>query len=177
MKEDNTQEIMQTENLGFEKDQKEENWSFFRAIIIISIVSFATIVVLQGNNNPGNQILTPQQEGENLILSLSSLNTQAQFYRYKLDGVNIDFFAVIGVDSQAHIAFDACDVCYSEKKGYEQKDNMMVCRNCGNQFLIESIGTENQQGGCWPSYLPVTIVDGEAQIKISDVSQKKYMFA
>lgn len=165
-----------TETIELEEDQKKENWSFFKAIILISIVSFAVIIVLQGNKNLGNQFLTPRQEGENLILSLSSLNTQAKFYRYKLDNVNIDFFALMGSDAQPHIAFDACDVCYSEKKGYEQKDNMMVCRNCGNQFLIDSIGTENQQGGCWPSYLPVLIVNGEAQIKISDVSQKKYMF-
>ncbi|MFX0086213.1 MAG: DUF2318 domain-containing protein [Candidatus Hodarchaeota archaeon] len=177
MKQNDNQKIIHKESLELKEDQREESWSFFKAIILISIVSFAAIIFLQGNNNPRNQFLIPQQEGDNLILSLSSLNTNAKFYRYRLDDVNIDFFAVIGSDVQPHIAFDACDVCYSEKKGYEQNDNMMVCKNCGNQFFIDSIGTENQQGGCWPSYLPVTIVNGEAHIKISDVAQKKYMFA
>lgn len=52
----------------------------------------------------------------------------------------------------------------------------MVCNNCGNQFLIDGIGTENLQGGCWPSYLPVTVANGEVYIKISDVVSKKYRF-
>ncbi len=177
MKQNDNQKIIHTEAIKLKEDQKEGSWSFLKAIMLISIVSFAAILLLQGNNNLGNQFITPKQEGDNIILSLSSLDIKAKFYRYRLDDVNIDFFAVIGSDVQPHIAFDACDVCYSEKKGYEQNDNMMVCKNCGNQFFIDSIGTENQQGGCWPSYLPVTIVNGEAQIKISDVAQKKYMFA
>ncbi|MHA2296650.1 MAG: Fe-S-containing protein [Candidatus Hodarchaeales archaeon] len=37
------------------------------------------------------------------------------------------------------------DMCYGENKGYVQKGIKMECRNCGNQFLTDSIGTENMQ--------------------------------
>ena len=82
----------------------------------------------------------------------------------------------MGSDEKVRIAFDACDVCFAEKKGYRQNGDVMVCNNCGKQFHIDGIGTENVQGGCWPSYLPMTSTDGDVRIKISDVVSKKYMF-
>ncbi|MFX0117286.1 MAG: Fe-S-containing protein, partial [Candidatus Hodarchaeota archaeon] len=68
------------------------------------------------------------------------------------------------------------DVCYESKKGYSQNRNKMHCNNCGQEFAINSLGTENLEGGCWPSYLPVTESDGKLTIAISDLESKKYLF-
>jgi uncharacterized membrane protein len=90
--------------------------------------------------------------------------------------VEIRFFAVRSNDNEIHVAFDACDVCYEEKKGYRQEGIQMTCNNCDKTFPIKAIGSENMKGGCWPSYLPMSIEDDYIIIKISDLEEKKYMF-
>lgn len=160
-----------------ESDEYESSFNIFKVVILVSIIGFAAIVVLSANNNSADKILVPQQDGEYLVLSVSSLGANAKFYKYTANDVEIHFFAVLGSDGEIHVAFDACDSCYSAKKGYEQNDVLMVCRNCGNTFLIDGIGTANLQGGCWPSYLPITINNGEIRISILDVEQGRYLFA
>ena len=155
---------------------KPRSWNFLMVIVLITIVGFSAIVILSGNDNPNNQILTPQHDGDELVISLANLNTNAKFYVYSTGGLNYDIFAVIGPDNNVHVAFDACDACFAAKLGYRQNDILMICNNCGNQFLINGIGTENLVGGCWPSYLPITVANGEITIKISDVVSKKYLF-
>ena len=172
------QEMTKAEARKLVKNQEKGNWNMFLAVILISIVGFGAIVIL-GNNNPNspyNKILTPQQDGDELVISISSLSNEAEFYVHDTSGVKIYFFAVIGSDNEVHVAYDACDVCFSEKKGYRQNNIEMVCNECGNKFLIDGIGTDNLLGGCWPSYLPVTVANGEVSIEISDVVLKKYMF-
>lgn len=160
------------------KEEGDHNWNMVLAIIVVTVVGFSAILFLQGNNdsNSGNRMSTPQKEGDNLVLSLSSLSSKAKFYSYKTEGVQISYFAVLGSEKEVRLAFDACDVCFAEKKGYRQSGDVMVCNNCGKQFYIDGIGTENLQGGCWPSYLPITIAEGNVRIKISDVVAKKFMF-
>jgi hypothetical protein len=111
-----------------------------------------------------------------LQIPTSEITTDAKWYPYDSDGVEIRFFAVRSNDDEIHVAFDACDVCYEEKKGYRQENIQMVCNNCDQSFLIRRIGTDNEEGGCWPSYLPITIEDDYVIIKISDLEEKRYMF-
>jgi hypothetical protein len=51
-----------------------------------------------------------------------------------------------------------------------------MCINCGNKYPTDGIGTENKQGGCWPSYVPMKVEDGKVIIKASDLKAKAYMF-
>ena len=160
-----------------ESDEYESNFNIFKVVILVSIIGFAAIVVLSANNNSTDKILTPQQDGDYLVLSVSSLGTNAKYYKYSVNDIEIHFFAVLGSDGETHVAFDACDSCYGAKLGYAQNNFLMVCRNFGNTFLIDGIGTVNLQGGCWPSYLPITVNDGEVRISIADVEQGIYLFA
>ena len=112
----------------------------------------------------------------NIRIPLSDIGTCARFFSYDSNEVDIKFFAVLGSDGDVHIAFDACDVCYVEKKGYTQVDDVMQCNNCGNEFPINVIGTENPGDGCWPSYLPMRIDGDDVIIKISDLEEKRDMF-
>ena len=106
----------------------------------------------------------------------SEVTTNAKWYPYDSDGVEIRFFCVRSNDQEIHVAFDACDVCYDAKKGYVQEGVKMVCNNCEKSFPIKAIGTDNLAGGCWPSYLPITIDDNNIIIKISDLEDKEFMF-
>jgi uncharacterized membrane protein len=144
------------------------------AIVLIAIVTFAVIIAFQ--QNPGHNATVANQEGDNLVIKVTDVKSDAKFYYYEVSDVRIRFFTVMGYDNQPHIAFDACDVCFESNRGYAHADPYMQCRECKKTFLVDGIGTENLSSGCWPSYLPVTITDGKILIKIDDVTQKQYMF-
>ena len=146
------------------------------AIVCISIFGFALMIGFQPNPEQGG-VIVAKQDGDNLVINLADVKPEVKFYYYEFSDVNIQFFAVLGDDNQPHIAFDACDSCYAAKKGYLHANPYMKCNNCGRTFLVTSIGTENLAGGCWPSFLPVAITDGKILIKISDVTQKLFMFS
>lgn len=106
----------------------------------------------------------------------SDISNNAEFYSYDVDEVLVRYFAVKDSEGDIHVALDACDICYYEKKGYSQRGEVMHCINCGNEYPIESLGTENKVGGCWPSYLPMRIEGDDVIIEISDLEDKRRMF-
>ncbi|MHA2272943.1 MAG: Fe-S-containing protein [Candidatus Hodarchaeales archaeon] len=170
---------MQETNKGTESTSKEERKINGLFIILIMAVGLLAVLFLLGSFDFDNQATyQPKQVGEEIHIDLSQISAKASFFSFSPDGVAIKYFAVIGSDENPHIAFDACDVCHEERQGYSQRDNMMHCNNCGQEFAINSIGTENLEGGCWPSYLPVTqSSDGDKLIiAISDLEAKKTMF-
>jgi uncharacterized membrane protein len=147
--------------------------SLIMKVVIVCVILISGIILLQ----PKESNLTSYQiVGDEIVISDSNLDFVSNFYQYDANGVSIRFFAVKDYNENIHLALDACDLCYSEKKGYSQQDALMVCNNCQNTFLIQQIGTENIQGGCWPSYIPITLKPGNIHIKINDLLSKKYMF-
>jgi len=80
-------------------------------------------------------------------------NGKARFYKYEAGGKDITFFAVKAPDGSIRTAFDACDACYRDRKGYEQQGDKMNCKNCNQKFAINRLGP-NATGGCNPGYLP-----------------------
>ena len=123
------------------------------------------------NSNP-----PPHQTETEIFIPVSNLSTTAKFYSFESEGVTIRYFAVKDVSGNVHVAFDACDVCYEAKKGYRQNGDVMHCINCGKEFPITSIGTDNTAGGCWPSYLPMHIDENTVVLKITDLVAKQFMF-
>jgi uncharacterized membrane protein len=148
------------------------------AIIGILVLSGCTSTTKNGNgtNTNTNYNAPPQQNATAIQIPLSDISTTASFYSYDDNGVTVRYFAVKDASGNLHVAFDACDVCYEAKKGYKQVGNEMQCLNCGRQFSITSIGTENTAGGCWPSYLPMTINGTNIIVKIADLQDKSFMF-
>ncbi len=93
---------------------------------------------------------------------------KAHFYRFADGGKEIGFFVVKGTDGGIHTAFDSCDVCFREKKGYVKQGDYMVCKNCNKKFAITMIGPHTI-GGCNPSYLEHAEVGGNIVIKVADL--------
>lgn len=146
-------------------------------VIIISIFGYYMISIKQNDsNNNTTYISSPNQNGTEIRIPISDIGTTATFYYYDYNDKSIQYFAVKDSQGNVHVAFDACDVCYEAKKGYKQNDNVMTCLNCGREFSIASIGVENTDGGCWPSYIPMIIDNDNVVIKISDLIAKSYMF-
>jgi uncharacterized membrane protein len=95
-------------------------------------------------------------------------NGKAHFF-YLPDGrKNIVFFVVKANDGSYRAAFDSCDVCFKEKKGYVQQGDYMVCKNCNQRFATNRIGP-HAVGGCNPSYLASSIEGTNIVIRTADL--------
>ena len=157
----------------------------FVSMLLIGIICFAVYFTVLSNGDGQNTDVKkpeeqpqqpPSQTGTEIKIPISEIGTNAKFYAYDANGVTVKYFTVKGSDGEIHVAFDACDVCYKAKKGYTQKSDVMSCINCGKEYEINGIGTDNTQGGCWPSYLPMNIDGDDVVIKKSDLEAKSWMF-
>jgi len=93
---------------------------------------------------------------------------KAHYYRFAEGGSEISFVVAKANDGSYRTAFDACDSCFHAKKGYEQKGDVLVCKNCNRQFAIDRIGP-HEVGGCNPSYLPSQISTKGITITTADL--------
>lgn len=145
-------------------------------IAILGIITYSSIALRGNTTSLKTEPVKPSQNDTTISIPISELSTTTKFYEYDASGVTIRYFAVKDSKGDIHVAMDACDVCYEAKKGYKQNGDVMHCINCGREFSIMSIGTDNTAGGCWPSYLPMNIEGNNVLIKITDIEAKKYMF-
>lgn len=91
--------------------------------------------------------------GGDVVLPVANFaDGQARFYRYATAaGREIRFVVMKNSDGVVRAAFDTCDVCYRERRGYRQVGDNMVCNNCGKAF--RSVDVNVLQGGCNPAPL------------------------
>lgn len=103
-------------------------------------------------------------------------NGKARHFQYKTaDGATIKYFIMKSSDGIIRAAFDACDVCWREGRGYTQKDDVMVCNNCGRRFPSTKINVVS--GGCNPAPLTRKIEGGKVIIKGGDILEGRQYFA
>ncbi len=103
-------------------------------------------------------------------------NGDARFYSYPADnGVTIKYFVVKSSDGVIRAAFDACDVCFQAGKGYEQKGDFMVCKNCGRRFA--SVRVNLVEGGCNPAPLKREVRGVKLIIQVKDILEGKRFFS
>ncbi|MBU0652428.1 MAG: DUF2318 domain-containing protein [Proteobacteria bacterium] len=117
--------------------------------------------------NPAADIVYPVKDFQ---------NGNARFYSYPAgNGVTIKYFIVKSSDGVIRAAFDACDVCFEAGKGYEQKGDFMVCKNCGRRFA--SVRVNEVKGGCNPAPLTRAIKGDKLIINVKDILGGKQYFA
>jgi uncharacterized membrane protein len=103
-------------------------------------------------------------------------NGKARHFQHKTgDGVTVRYFIMKSSDGVIRAAFDACDVCWREGKGYTQKDDFMVCTNCGKRF--PSVKINEVTGGCNPAPLIRKVENGKVIIKVENIMEGKKYFA
>lgn len=138
----------------------------FWPLILIIAATFAGLGGWLGFGSGKSEDYTVKSD--RLLIPLTALNdNQAHFYLWKDNGKEISFFVVKDSRGTVRAAFDACDVCYREKKGYGQKDALMVCKNCNQTFPIDKVG--DVSGGCNPSPLVFRSNGGQVEILFSDL--------
>lgn len=93
-------------------------------------------------------------EAENGLvrIPINAINDgQAHYFSFKSQGKKIKFFVLKSRDGIIRAAFDACDVCFTKRKGYSQAGDYMICNNCGQRFHSAKINVI--KGGCNPAPL------------------------
>lgn len=107
------------------------------------------------------------ENGELLIPLEDVSDGNAHYYQLQHEGKSIRFFVVKSVDGVVRAAFDACDVCFSARKGYSQDGEFMVCDNCGQRFHTSRIN--EVEGGCNPAPLNRVVDGAMLRITLADV--------
>lgn len=91
--------------------------------------------------------------GEDLVISLADITTDASFFSVKVGDTDMEVIAVKDSSGNIRTAFNTCQVCYDSGRGYYvQSGNYLVCQNCGNRFSMDQVEVES--GGCnpWPIF-------------------------
>jgi uncharacterized membrane protein len=165
-------------------EQRRNKTKKIMAISAVFIIIIGLGVYFMMSSEGNNYIKDVESDPQSIIQTATQIkiptidiNGDANFYSYNSDGIEVKYFAVRGSDSEIRVAMNACDVCYHAKKGYVQDGDEMRCINCGLKYSISGLGTDNIEGGCWPSYLPKTIIDDHVVLNIDDLEAKRYMFA
>ena len=138
----------------------------FRSSIVIIMVMISTASVFAFTLGKYEKV---KSNGNVVTIPLAKVSDgKSHFYKYEDGGKEIAFFAVKASDGSIKTAFDACDACYRDKKGYEQQGDKMNCKNCNQKFAINRLGP-NATGGCNPGYLPNQVSGSTISIKTSDL--------
>lgn len=130
--------------------------------------------LLAGCTSDAHKKLEPQ--GSMVQIPLTELQPQqASFYKVTLDGSEVRFFAVKGSDGRIRTALDACDVCYKERKGYQQQGDVMLCRNCNLTFPIDRI-SPSSVGGCNPHFLSSQVAGDQLVLSVDELKKGARFF-
>jgi uncharacterized membrane protein len=123
---------------------------------LVVIVAIAAVVVMNRGDGATAATTTQAAAGGDVKIALADVaDGKAHFYSYDAGGTQVKYFVLKSSDGKVRAAFDACDVCYAQKKGYHQEGDEMVCNNCGRRFPSTKIN--EVEGGCNPSPLTRTI--------------------
>jgi uncharacterized membrane protein len=101
---------------------------------------------------------------------------QARFYAYtSAAGATVRFFVMRSSDGVIRAAFDTCDVCFRERRGYRQDGDSMVCNNCGQAFASRNINV--LQGGCNPAPVDRAVEGGQVVVRAAALERGVSYFA
>ncbi len=150
------------------------------ALVAISLAIGIGVFVVWGpkdNTDPGFARNTEVDTSNPDILKIpvGEISAAVRYYTYNSNGVTVRYFAVRDSSGNVVVATDACDVCYSQKKGFAQAGTNMKCNNCGKEYAIS--GIESAPGaGCWPSYLANDVVNNYLEVSKTALDAKRFMF-
>jgi len=149
-------------------------------VVAVVVVGGLAFYLFQSGFDSKPQARTPSIQPEVTATEVSFpvqafADGQAQYFQYPTsNGVTVRFFILRSSDGIIRAAYDACDVCWREGKGYQQDGDFMVCRNCGQRFA--SVKVNEIKGGCNPAPLDRTVVGDKLVIKIADIVQGSQYF-
>lgn len=165
-------------------EENKSNRTYIIAVVIIAIFSGVLYFISKEKNSINkvqakenspiyfqNQSSLPEgrvNTEKTISYNASFFNDEkAKYFQYRYGNITIKYFILRSSDGIIRAAFDACDVCWPAGKGYYQKGDKMVCRNCGRKFASKLVN--EIKGGCNPAPLKRRIVNEQVIINIQDI--------
>ena len=95
--------------------------------------------------------------GEDVALPVATFaDGRARFYRYiTATGHEARFFVIKTPDGTVRAAFDACNFCFRQRRGFRQVGDRLTCNNCGRSISAQHVGV--LKGECNPATLEPTV--------------------
>ena len=146
-------------------------WTVVSIVMSVAFVTILVVLSVAGGQGDTALPLDLRSRGKDVELAMATFNDgAARHYRYTTaGGQQITFFVMRSSDGVARAAFDACDVCFRERRGYRQVGDSMVCNSCGKLFRSTDINIV--QGGCNPVPLTRTLIGDKLVLKAIDLAQ------
>ena len=143
-------------------------------MLAVSVVFAAVLVyvIASGSRARSRVVITEiATAGVDVSLPVTTFaDGAARFYRYTTAaGREVTFFVMRSADGVVRAAFDACDACFRERRGYNQQADVMVCNNCLRTF--RSVDINVLQGGCNPAPLERTIVGDQIVLQAASLER------
>lgn len=111
----------------------------------------------------------PATVDSDLIISADDISEVARFYPVNINGTDMEVIAVKATDGTIRTAFNTCQVCFDSGRGYyQQKGDVFVCQNCGNEFHRDDV--EVLRGGCNP--VPIDGDSKEVTEEVISISEE-----
>jgi len=153
----------------FEEPRRKTTLHIVLAGIALLMVAGAAFAYVSTRGGGGTETATAQAAaGGDVKIALADVaDGKAHFYSYDAGGTQVKYFVLKSSDGKVRAAFDACDVCYAQKKGYHQEGDEMVCNNCGRRFPSTKIN--EVEGGCNPSPLTRTVKGQDLVLATADL--------
>jgi len=150
--------------------QQQKKLGIFPYLVIgIVILGAVGLIGWKATASPdGKYPLLTAEKGMVRLAEKQVNDGKVHFFTYRAAGTNVDFFILKSRDGVIRAAFDTCDVCYREKKGYRQEGDFMVCNNCGQRFQSDLIN--EVKGGCNPAPLQRVVTANEVRIAAADLA-------
>jgi uncharacterized membrane protein len=161
-------------------DSEKKKHSPLKTMLVLAVLVGGGLVfyLLQAGfeSTPNASTIQPELTATEVLFPTHAFNDgQARYFQYPGgNGTTVRFFILKSSDGVIRTAFDACDVCWREGKGYYQQGDFMVCRNCGRQFA--SVKVNEVKGGCNPAPLERAIVGDKLVIKAADIIKGSQYF-
>ena len=141
-------------------------------LVLVAAVLFAT----RSQSPSAEPFASVGERGGDLSFPVSDFaDGQARFFKYaSARGKELRFFVMRSADGVTRAAFDTCDVCFRERRGYRQSGDSMICNNCGQAFRSTSIN--EVKGGCNPAPLDGVIEGDRIVLRAAALEQGAFYF-
>jgi len=152
------------------------------SVCALFVIAGAWYYFFSSDRDSQNLALATDQSSQNVSLEqkitypLTTFDDgKTRHYQYSAEnGIIVKYFILKSSDGVVRAAFDACDVCWPSGKGYFQKGDVMVCRNCGRQFA--SVKINEVKGGCNPAPLKREVVGDDLVIQVKNILEGTQYF-
>ncbi len=164
------QTVRDEKRAQFEQPRARTTMHLVLAGIALVVVAVVAVIVVMGRDagSPAAPAAPVAATGGDVAIPVAEISDgQAHYYSYDAGGTEVKYFVMQSADGEYRAAFDACDVCYPNKKGYRQEGDQMVCNNCGQTF--DSTKINELKGGCNPSPIDRRVEGEELVLKTADL--------